>query len=1139
MRALYEILLVLGALADAPPNTGVDYLKDIKPLFRERCYACHGALKQESGLRLDTVAFMIKGGTSGSVLVPKKFDKSLLFHKVSDHDASLRMPPEGRSLEPGQIEKIKTWIINGALAPSDEMPEKDALLHWAFQKIPRPNIPLPKHPGVSNNPIDLFLASKLEGKGLQMQSPAEKQILLRRVFLDLVGIPPTLEQIDAFLADPSPDAYEKIVDLLLSDPRHGERWARHWMDIWRYADWHGRRYVQDVWNSAPQIWRWRDWIVDSLNSNKGYDQMIHEMLAGDEFFPMDQSSAHATGYLVRNWYALNPNDWMRSIVEHTGKAFLGLTFNCAHCHDHKYDPITHEDYFKFRAFFEPIGLRQDREPGEADPGPFQEYDYSKLRAVQRLGSVRVYDKNLNATTKFYTGGDERNLVKEKSNIQPGVPAFLSGFMGRIEPITLPINSWYPGSREHVQKSVILDAQNNLQKAEMAYAEKLETKKPTPQGLLDALKKAEMDHARILQEVAKNKLSGALSGSRSLIFDSTTGRRVLYNSLASLKSLEEGSLIEFKLMILADAHFNFQLVKDFSKGLTAGYVGFEKGRIISYKPGSFVEFDVGSYDLTKGQNTFLVQLEIRPKSDQCLLSIRSIPEEKTILQKVSVALNQWNPVGNQGKGILFDARTKSKAAIDDFNLYSPEHTKVVSFDFENSPFASGKDIVGIQGWESSQMNSAGARSFVSETDCNPSLQASFLKLENARNDVRKAEAPLLVAELELEAARAELKSVEARIKADVEKFAVKDQQKSNIVVLEASTLEKKAAVLRAEADLAKAEILFQEAKDQSPPKVAKELEVLSKKIAAAKSNLEKANTVRANPKASQDYTLFSPVFPEKSSGRRKALALWITDRNNPLAARVAVNHIWTRHFHNPLVSSVADFGRNGKAPSHPELLDWLASELLDNGWNMKHLHKLMVTSHAYKQNSSSSENTKAQLADPENIMLWHKNTGRMEAEVVRDSIFHLSGKLSQQMKGQELENEQAFSTFKRSLYYSTYPEDGGKSKLSELFDAPDTLDCYRRTRTIIPQQALALTNSVIIHEASGSIEKEIWGQVSNISSVDGSHDAFINLAFKRVLGRSPTPAESSTCKTFLAKSDFKDRAALIRVLFNHNDFVTIR
>ncbi len=184
------------------------------------------------------------------------------------------------------------------------------------------------------------------------------------------------------------------------------------MDVWRYSDWYGRRHVPDVWNSAPQLWRWRDWIVSSLNEDHGYDRMIHEMLAGDEIAPWDDEAGYATGYLIRNWYALNPNDWMRSIVEHTGKSFLGLTFNCAHCHDHKYDPIAHEDYFRFRAFFEPIGIRQDRVPGEADPGPFQEYNYSTLRKIQRLGAVRIYDKSPAASTWFYTGGDERNRVKE-------------------------------------------------------------------------------------------------------------------------------------------------------------------------------------------------------------------------------------------------------------------------------------------------------------------------------------------------------------------------------------------------------------------------------------------------------------------------------------------------------------------------------------------------------------------------------------------------------------------------------------------------------------------------------------------------------------------------------------------------------
>ena len=1136
---LGDIILVLSALINAGPQSPVDYQKDIKPILRERCYACHGALKQESGLRLDTVALMKKGGTNGPVVVSKDFDKSNLFLKVNEKDTSLRMPPEGKALDSDQIEKMKAWIIQGAVSLPNEVPEKDPRMHWAFQKLIKSNLPTLKNLSTSDNPIDLFVASRLEGNGLQMQKPADKQILLRRVYLDLVGIPPTPIELDKFIADQSPDAYEKVVDALLSDPRHGERWARHWMDIWRYADWHGRRYVPDVWNSAPQIWRWRDWIVHSLNTNKGYDRMIHEMLAGDEFYPDDQSSAHATGYLVRNWYALNPNDWMRSIVEHTGKAFLGLTFNCAHCHDHKYDPISHDDYFKLRAFFEPISLRQDREPGEADPGMFQEYDYSKLRTVQRLGSIRVFDKNLNASTKFYTGGDERNLVKEKSNIQPGVPAFLSSFMGKIAPVDLPLNSWYPGTREHVRKAVIAEAQNNLQKAQTAFDNSSKTSKAIPKPLLDGLKKAEDDHARMVAEVAKGKISGALSGSQSLILDSTLGRRVLYNSMASMKSLEEGTRVEFSLMILADAHFNFQLAKDNAKGLTAGYVAFDKGRIAAYKPGSFTEFNVGAYDFTKGQNKFLVQMDVYPKADHCLLSVRSLSDDKVIVSSIKVALNSWNPVGNPAKGILFDARPGSKVALDDLHVLSPQRTKLVSFDFEQSPFANGKDIVGALGWESSQMNIAGGKSFVSSSECNAMLQTSLAKLENARSDVRKAAGVHLGAQLELESAKAELKSIEARIRADEEKFAAKDQQRINNAILEASTLEKNAAVLRADADLAKAEALLQEAKVKKPATAAKDLDALSKKLATAKANLEKAHVVKSDLKLAAQYTLLSPVFPEKSTGRRKALALWITDRSNPLTARVAVNHIWARHFHNPLVSSVADFGRNGKVPSHPELLDWLANELMETGWDMKHLHRLMLTSSAYRQASSFPDNTQAQAIDPENQLLWHMNTGRMEAEVIRDSIFQLSSRLSQQMKGQELENDQALSTFRRSLYYSVFPEEGGKSKFAELFDAPDSLDCYRRTRTIIPQQALALTNSEIIHQAASSMEKEIWAQAFKATSPDTSNDAFITLAFKKVLGRSPMPAEISTCKTYLAASNFNSRESLLRALLNHNDFVTIR
>ena len=187
---------------------------------------------------------------------------------------------------------------------------------------------------------------------------------MRRVYLDLVGLPPTRDELAAFLADDSPNAYEAVVDRLLASPQYGERWARHWMDVWRYSDWAG--YKEEIRNSARHIWRWRDWIVESLNADKGYDRMATEMLAGDELAPTDPNTLRATGFLVRNWEKFNRNSWLEATIEHTAKAFLGVTMNCCRCHDHKFDPISQVEYFQFRAIFEPHEVRTERVPGQPD-----------------------------------------------------------------------------------------------------------------------------------------------------------------------------------------------------------------------------------------------------------------------------------------------------------------------------------------------------------------------------------------------------------------------------------------------------------------------------------------------------------------------------------------------------------------------------------------------------------------------------------------------------------------------------------------------------------------------------------------------------------------------------------------------------
>ena len=363
--------VILGVRLSARGYESVDYLREIKPLLRERCYACHGALKQKNQLRLDTGQAVRRGGKHGPVILTNDVARSPLLWRVTSTNSDERMPAEGEALTPEQVGRLRNWIAQGAPSPTDEKPEPDPREHWAFQGPRRPPVPPIAHRlSPIGNPVDAFILAEQEKRGLKASPEARKEVLLRRVYLDLIGLPPTREELHAFLGDSSPDAYEKVVNRLLDSPQYGERWARHWMDIWRYADWYGRRHVPDVWNSAPQVWRWRDWMVRALNADKGYDRLLVEMLAGDEVAPEDEETRVPTAYLVRNWYALNPNQWMRDIVEHTGKAFLGLTFNCAHCHDHKYDPITQRDYFQFRAFFEPLQVRQDWVPGEPNPGPF-------------------------------------------------------------------------------------------------------------------------------------------------------------------------------------------------------------------------------------------------------------------------------------------------------------------------------------------------------------------------------------------------------------------------------------------------------------------------------------------------------------------------------------------------------------------------------------------------------------------------------------------------------------------------------------------------------------------------------------------------------------------------------------------------
>ena len=337
-----------------PPVAGRFFETKVRPVLAEACLKCHGARKARGGLRLDSRAALLRGGDRGPAVVPGDPDASLLIQAVRYTHEQVKMPP-GERLSDATADLLAEWVRDGAVWPEDAAtPPKEIGPHWAFKPVAAVEPPADPS-GWSRGPVDRFIRAGLREHDLQPTPPADKATLLRRVTFDLTGLPPTPEEVDAFLKDVAPDAYEKVVDRLLDSPRYGERWGRHWLDVARYADTGG--FEAD--HLYPNAWRYRDYVIRSLNADKPFDRFIQEQVAGDELWPDDPDAAIATAlYCVGPALAESAMvsgqleyEWLTDAADTTGAAFLGLTFGCARCHDHKYDPITQKDYYALQAVF--------------------------------------------------------------------------------------------------------------------------------------------------------------------------------------------------------------------------------------------------------------------------------------------------------------------------------------------------------------------------------------------------------------------------------------------------------------------------------------------------------------------------------------------------------------------------------------------------------------------------------------------------------------------------------------------------------------------------------------------------------------------------------------------------------------------
>lgn len=354
-------IVVLASQAYALEPTKVDYASQIKPILVKNCISCHGFEKQKGGLRLDAGASIIKGGNSGPILIPGKSNESKILHAVEGKDPETRMPPMPKALiSKEQSALIATWVDQGAFIAKQDMVassvvKKTPSTHWSFQPLVKPIVPSDNSAGWARAPIDVFIYEQMRKEGLSPAKEADSLALLRRVYLDLTGIPPSHLEVDAFLNDKFPGAYERAVDRALASPRYGEKWARFWLDLARYADSDG--YEKDT--GRPFAWRYRQWVVDALNADMPFDQFAIEQLAGDLLKNSNAEQKAATGFhrntLTNKEGGVDQEQFrVEAVVDRantTAKVFLGLTLGCAQCHDHKYDPVSQREYYQFFAFF--------------------------------------------------------------------------------------------------------------------------------------------------------------------------------------------------------------------------------------------------------------------------------------------------------------------------------------------------------------------------------------------------------------------------------------------------------------------------------------------------------------------------------------------------------------------------------------------------------------------------------------------------------------------------------------------------------------------------------------------------------------------------------------------------------------------
>ncbi len=949
------------------PEEGI-FARDVRPVLAERCSMCHGSQVQQNELRLDSLAAILKGSANGRVVVPGDSEKSPIVRRILGLDRP-QMPYGSPPLSAKQVDVIRKWIDEGAHGPdsSTTLATTGPVKHWAYVKPVRPELPIVKDTAWCRNPIDNFVLAKLESQGLKPSPEASKEMLIRRVSLDLTGLPPTPQEVDAFLADHTPQAYEKVVDRLLASPHFGERWAAMWLDLARYADTNG--YEKDL---RRVMWRYRDWVINAFNQDMSFREFTIEQIAGDMLPKPSTEELIATGFnrnaMTNMEGGVDPEEYyfytQVDRVDTTATVWLGSTLACAECHNHKYDPFTQKDYYRFLAFFD----NEQHVDVDADGGPHAREPMIELPTSEQAAKSKELRARISA------------LQSVLDTPTPELAAAQAQWEGEIKSAE---SKWAILKPDHYESqggaTLKLLADNSI---------------------LAGGKNPDADSYEVS---ARTDLTGI------------TGVRLEVMSDASLPAGGPGR----------DPDGNFFL-SDFEMEAAAAN-NSEKPQKIAFKDAAADE----SQSEYKFDN--LVNDKPRPKG----WGIDTSDDKSTLIRRGVLIPDK--PFGFPG-GTLLTIRLKhdmafSKCAIGRFRISvtSMADPKVVAS--VPAPLRVVLDLPAAQRSEKQAAELAAAYRALA-----PLLQPTRDKI-------------------------AELKKEDSGLGIT-----------TSLVMGEENSFERPCTHMHIRGAFL---------------------------------------TVGDKVCAGVPFILNS--LPDDQMPNRLGLANWLVSDDNPLTARVTVNRYWEQLFGRGIVETSEDFGTQGTPPSHPLLLDWLATEFMRDGWSMKKILRLMVTSATYRQSSDATPELEEK--DPYNILLARGPRFRVPAEMVRDIALDESGLLSPRIGGpgvfpyqpagvwdtpynrETWDENKTEDRYRRSIY--TFVKRSAPYPSWTTFDAPSREFCtVRRVRTNTPLQALTTLNDPSFFEAAQALGREILH--------DGGPDATARATygFRLCLTRRPTAPELS-------------------------------